>query len=195
MSGKEQQAWFCYSHRCGCRICIHWVFLKDFGVGLWEGPCTVSCGVGKAKSDCEVQESFPQTGSSAQKRALGPCWSCSHLFIPYPLDASSCPPLPHCVPQPSGCTAVTAKSPFPVTDAAVPTAPSIPVPSSGPTADDPLCLNDVAHLWLQDALAQPHCRSVSLQGWIYQHRDVLQVAWATGTCKSEREPAKHFRLC
>jgi len=59
---------------------------------------------------------------------------------------------------PSGCIAVAANSSPPLSsasDAAVPTASSLPIPSpsAGPTADDTLCLNNVTHLGLEDAPA------------------------------------------
>lgn len=55
-----------------------------------------------------------------RKGPLGCAGVVSHLLLPYLLDASSCPPLPHCVPQPSGCIAVAANSPFPVSQSPLP---------------------------------------------------------------------------
>lgn len=44
-------------------------------------------GWGKAKPDCEVQETFPHAESSLHKRVLRLCWSC---FSPAPSLPASC---------------------------------------------------------------------------------------------------------
>lgn len=131
------------------------LYSLGFPKGLWSGTLrramhSLLWGWGRLNLTMRCRNPSHKLQTHLRKGPLGCAGVVSHLLLPYLLDASSCSPLPHCVPQPSG-NRCDSKLPFPCLGLSpqcpIPFCP-VPVPSSGPTAEDPLCFNTMPHLWL-----------------------------------------------